>query len=64
MIARPYSRFGSYLALIASERFVIEFLRINRKFSYGLSQAQFIAIGLIAIGVFMIISSKLRNRKL
>ena len=64
MIARPYSRFGSYLALIASERFLIEFLRINRKFSYGLSQAQFIAIGLIVIGIFMIVASRLKNRKL
>jgi len=44
--------FMFYLILAGIERFGIEFLRINPRVLFGLSEAQLIAIGLILIGAF------------
>jgi phosphatidylglycerol:prolipoprotein diacylglycerol transferase len=44
--------FMLYLIFAGFERFSIEFLRINPRMLFGLSEAQFIAIGLIAVGSF------------
>ncbi len=41
-----------YLILAGLERFVIEFIRINPPFLFGLSEAQVIALILIAIGLY------------
>lgn len=52
--SKSYARFGLYLFLISWERFFVEFLRINPKLAYGLSEAQFISIGLAFIGFLFI----------
>jgi len=43
--------FALYLTLAGLERFTIEFIRINPRLLFGLSEAQLIAAGLIAVGV-------------
>jgi phosphatidylglycerol:prolipoprotein diacylglycerol transferase len=43
--------FMAYLVLAGIERFSIEFLRLNPRVLFGLSEAQVIAFGLIVIGV-------------
>jgi phosphatidylglycerol:prolipoprotein diacylglycerol transferase len=42
--------FMLYLVLAGLERFLIEFIRINPRILFGLSEAQLISIVLIAIG--------------
>lgn len=54
----PYRRFGAYLTLISMERFIIEFFRRNPRIELGLSEAQFIAIGLTVIGSLFIFLKK------
>lgn len=49
----PYRRFSLYLMLIAPERFLIEFLRINPRIAFGLSEAQLIAIAIFIVGVIL-----------
>lgn len=49
----PYRRFGLYLACMSVERFLIEFLRLNPRIALGLSQAQFISIGLFLVGLIL-----------
>ncbi len=58
----PFLMFGMYLVLNGIERFVIEIVRVNKQYAVGassLSQAQEIAIGLIAAGILFIIYAKL-----
>ena len=59
--------FSVYLISAGVERFAIEFLRPNPRFAFGLSEAQFIALGLIAIGSFgwwkFTVSSRVPNKK-
>ena len=52
----PWRRFGAYLSMIALERFMIEFIRINPKVLLIFSQAQLIAVGLMLIGLYLVIS--------
>ena len=48
------SLFFTYLLLAGSERFVIEFLRINQKYVFGLSGAQVISLFMISIGLWFL----------
>jgi phosphatidylglycerol:prolipoprotein diacylglycerol transferase len=41
---------GEYLVLAAAGRFVVEFLRVNPRVAFGLSEAQLLAIGLAMVG--------------
>jgi len=50
-IAPAGKLFMIYLVLAGIERFFIEFLRPNPRFYFGLSEAQFIALVLIAVGL-------------
>jgi phosphatidylglycerol---prolipoprotein diacylglyceryl transferase len=43
--------FMVYLILISVERFSVEFLRLNPRLMFGLSEAQLISIGLFTLGV-------------
>jgi phosphatidylglycerol---prolipoprotein diacylglyceryl transferase len=43
--------FMAYLVLAGLERFAIEFIRINPRSPFGLSEAQFIALGLVLVGI-------------
>ncbi len=66
-IKTPFVMFGIYLILNGIERFVIENVRVNIQYSVGassLSQAQQIALMLIAAGVLLIIYAKLIAPKL
>ena len=47
--------FGLYLVLQGAERFVIEFLRTNKTWALGLSQSQWISIGLFALGAALLL---------
>ena len=51
---RPLKRCGLYLALIGSERFVIEFIRVNPTAYFGLSQAQLIYLLVAGIGAVLL----------
>ena len=46
-----FSRWGLYLMLMAVERFLIEFIRVEQKFIWGLSEAQLLALGLLIVGL-------------
>ena len=48
------SLFFSYLVLAGVERFLIEFLRLNQKYLFGLSGAQLIALSMIGIGIWFL----------
>ncbi len=54
--------FTLYLMLAGLERFSIEFLRLNPRLAFGLSEAQLIATGLIVVGLagWMYLSGKHR----
>lgn len=44
--------FSLYLVLSGTERFLIEFIRLNPKWLLGLTQSQLISAGLVAVGLF------------
>ena len=56
------SIFMWYLVLAGAERFTLEFLRINPPVLLGLSEAQVIAIVLIAIGIYGIRRLNIRSK--
>lgn len=47
--------FALYLVFAGVERFAIEFLRINPRLAFGLSEAQLISIPMILLGLFLLI---------
>lgn len=56
---QPYARLGLYLSMISVERFAVEFMRRNPRILYGFSEAQWIAIGLIVVGLVLSFRAKL-----
>lgn len=46
--------FGIYLLLSSTARFLVEFIRLNPRFLFGLSEAQIISVGLFASGLALI----------
>ncbi len=55
--------FYTYLVLAGVERFAVEFLRLNPRLLFGLSEAQIIAVILIAIGAVGLNSLKRENKQ-
>ena len=49
------SLFALYLILAGTERFLIEFIRTNEKYLFGLTGAQIISTIMFVIGAFLII---------
>ena len=47
----PGVLFGLYLVIAGTERFLIEFIRLNDDVVLGLTQAQLIALAMVALGV-------------
>jgi len=47
--------FAQYLLLSGSARFLVEFIRINPRFSYGLTNAQIISLLCIMSGIFLLV---------
>ena len=50
----PYARAGAYLTLIGTERFIVEFLRVNPKVFYIFSQSQIIYAVVIILGLILL----------
>ncbi len=50
--------FWLYLVLSATARFFIEFIRINPRLAFGLSEAQLISVALAAIGTTMLLLNR------
>jgi len=46
--------FGGYLALTGAARFLIEFIRLNAQVALGMTVAQFVSLGLVAVGVALL----------
>jgi prolipoprotein diacylglyceryltransferase len=55
ILSKPFQRFGLYLVLISLERFFVEIFRGNVVVAFGLSEAQCIALGLIAFGAVLMV---------
>lgn len=55
----PYRRFGLYLVFISAERFFVEFLRINPRILFGLSEAQVVAIALFIFGLYLLLKNSI-----
>jgi phosphatidylglycerol:prolipoprotein diacylglycerol transferase len=65
-IKTPGIMFGIYLVLNGTERFLIEFIRVNTRYHIGslsFPQAQLIAILLFILGVVLIVSGLNHNKK-
>jgi len=62
LLKRPYSRFGLYLAAMSCERFLIEIIRLNPRFSAGISQAQVFALTFLVLGLVLMVWQPLLQR--
>lgn len=65
-IQTAFVLFGAYLILNGMERFAVESIRVNIHYSFlglQLSQAQLIALGLIAAGMATVVLGKMRYSK-
>jgi len=62
-ITIPGMLFGIYLIINGTERFLIEFIRVNDRYAFNLSLSQFIALGLVAFGLVLTIYFKRRMDK-
>jgi len=56
--AGDLSLFGRYLVLIGVTRFLIEIIRVNVRVAFGLTVAQFFAIGGVALGVALMVVAR------
>jgi len=59
----PGLLFSIYLMLNGTERFLIEFIRVNDRYAFNLSLSQFIAIGLVVFGAILMVYFKSRAVK-
>jgi phosphatidylglycerol:prolipoprotein diacylglycerol transferase len=57
---RGYLSLGIYLMLAGTERFLVEFVRLNDPVALGLTMAQWISTGLFVLGLFLILGSRKR----
>ena len=55
---------GEFLILSGLERFLVEFLRINQRVIFGMSNAQFAALLTVIAGVILLIIARRRFRKI
>lgn len=55
------SLMGEFLIINGIGRFAIEFLRLNARVALGLSEAQFIGLGLIVFGIVLILRARSRD---
>jgi phosphatidylglycerol---prolipoprotein diacylglyceryl transferase len=51
----PGTMFGIYLAGYGFERFLVEFIRTNKPVFLGLTEAQFVSIAMLIVGLVMLI---------
>lgn len=57
----PYRLFGTYLVLMGLERFLIEFIRIEPRYAFGFSEAQFFALALVPLGFYLLFRKKAKQ---
>ncbi|HSU91160.1 MAG TPA: prolipoprotein diacylglyceryl transferase family protein, partial [Sporolactobacillaceae bacterium] len=50
-----------YMVLAGAARFIVEFVRINPRVFYGLSEAQLIAFGMVVVGALALAVSAKRK---
>jgi len=55
---QPGTLFWSYLLLAGIARFLLEFVRVNSVVLFGLSQAQLLSLGLVAVGAGMLLTRR------
>lgn len=60
----PGTLFYLYLILAGVERFLVEMIRVNPKVVFGLSQAQLIALFMVAAGTFFFMRNKAKEDKI
>ncbi|HEY7217139.1 MAG TPA: prolipoprotein diacylglyceryl transferase [Candidatus Binatia bacterium] len=53
-----------YLILTGISRFIVEFWRINPALGFGLSEAQWFSLALIALGIFLLATRPVKNPEL
>lgn len=57
-ITAPWALFGLYCVLAGLERFLIEFIRRNSEVAGGLTAAQLVSVGLVALGAALFFLAK------
>jgi phosphatidylglycerol:prolipoprotein diacylglycerol transferase len=57
-ITAPWALFGLYCVLAGLERFLIEFIRRNAEVAAGLTAAQLVSVGLVALGAALYFLAK------
>lgn len=57
-VHQPGTMFWLYLILSPTVRFCVEFIRLNPKLAYGLSEAQLISIFLVTLGSIQLVRSR------
>jgi len=55
------SLMGEFLIINGIGRFAIEFWRLNARVALGLSEAQFIGMGLVAFGIVLIVRARMQD---
>jgi len=53
--------FAIYLVYAGTERFLVEFLRTNERIAMGLTEAQFLSLAMVAVGIGWILTVKKRE---
>lgn len=59
----PGRLFAIFMVMAGIERFAIEFIRINDRILFGLTEAQIVSIFLVAAGIYMIFSTQRTQRE-
>ncbi|MFN8122423.1 MAG: prolipoprotein diacylglyceryl transferase family protein [Thermoleophilia bacterium] len=57
-VTAPWALFGIYCVLAGLERFLIEFIRRNSEVAAGLTAAQLVSVGLVALGAVLYFTAK------
>jgi phosphatidylglycerol:prolipoprotein diacylglycerol transferase len=52
---------GEYLVLSGIARFLVEFVRINPRIYWGMSNAQVAALGSVVVGAVVIVAARVKN---
>jgi phosphatidylglycerol:prolipoprotein diacylglycerol transferase len=59
----PWWLFGVYMILAGTERFLIEFIRLNAPLWLGLTEAQLVSIGVVAAGAGTVLLLEKRRKR-
>jgi phosphatidylglycerol:prolipoprotein diacylglycerol transferase len=62
-VSPPGALFAFYLVLAGAARLLVEFIRINPRVLWGLSEAQLISIAMMVCGVILVVRLHTKNEK-